>query len=70
MYELWLWDGRYIKGELKHTYKTLRRAESAASKLEGFNRIWNDGQDLIILDSEERPIGLIHEVQDRSEEHE
>lgn len=68
MYELWLWDGHYIKGKLEKVYKTLRKAESAASKLDEFKRIYDDGQDLIIVNLEEQPIGLIHEIHDGSKE--
>jgi hypothetical protein len=68
MFELWEWNGHYIKGKLKKTYKSRKRAETGASKFDDFNRFHDDGTDILIMDSENRPIGLIHEVQDSNPE--
>ncbi len=62
MWEVWEWDGNYIKGKLLKRYRSKDSATKWAAKNLEFTEMVQDPSDkdcFFLDDSENRPIGVI-----------
>lgn len=66
-FEIWAWNGSYLKGTLRKTSKTLAAAKNFAKSYQGFARITQCGKDWIIMGTDNMAIGMICEVQEDAE---
>ena len=66
MWELWQWDGRYIKGKKLKRSKTKQTVMNHAKKHMEYDRIVKGGKkgEFFFEDKEGRPVGMLIEKQD------
>jgi len=59
MWEVWEWDGRYIKGNLLKRYKSKQSAIKYAKEEMGIAKITSCKEDLHLDNEEDVPVGII-----------